>query len=735
MATNTRRARGAMLALVAAMSLETAGSVWAQGQPVTVSAEPYTLGTIPPPSGISCGERTMLFYVGGVDVVQSLTIEMNLSLGALRAHGASLQSPDNRIVDLFEPYTSSYLNPLDGSYTFTDRASSSWLSSVPGSSSISVPSGFYRALDGTTEISLDAAFGGAEGSGVWRLSVYNCASAVTGLVSSATLSLYGTGGVVVTATAGLGAIPDGPSVLAQTPGQPRDVTFVVPPGRRTVTHVTVSVSLSHTWVGDLVAQLIAPTGESHVLFGYTGATSAISKGSRADLAYQYTFHDRAGRSWWSTALAVGTGIVPDGAYRTSGTGGLGATGLPTPMDAAFVGVPSAGTWTLRLTDGSAGDTGSVSGATLSLETLMIPDAVDDAYTTTYLQTVGRPAPGVLSNDATNGATAVVVELVTGPSRGTLTLQPSGAFSYTPRLGFVGTDTFQYRAVSALGAGRTATATIRVQPPSVLEAPFDLIAETVVGRDVTLRWKTAPGPSPTDFVLEGGVLPGQTVGSMAIPGPVPVLTFTAPPGVFFVRVRAVAGGIVGPPSNEIRIVVGVAEVPSAPGPLAGVVNGDILGLSWRSTFTGGAPDDFELLVSGGATAALPVPVGEALNLGGVPPGTYTFRLRARNGAGAGAVSNPVTLTFPGACSGPPLAPQNPLVFAAGNVVQAYWDPPASGPAATNYLLQVSGSFTGVVPVTARTLRAPAPPGSYAIAVAAQNACGTSAFTAPQTAFVR
>jgi hypothetical protein len=213
-----------------------------------------------------------------------------------------------------------------------------------------------------------------------------------------------------------------------------------------------------------------------------------------------------------------------------------------------------------------------------------------------------------------------------------------------------------------------------------------------------------------------------------------LSFQAPRGIFFVRVRAIAAGVTSAPSNEIRIVVGVPEVPSAPTQLAGVVHGDAFGLSWRNTFAGGEPSDLQLVVSGSHTAIVPLPLGESLSLTGVPAGTYTFSVRARNSTGVGAESNPVTLTFPGVCSGPPLVPQNLLVFAVGNTVHAYWDPPGSGPATTNYILRVTGAFTGSVPLASREVHAPAPPGSYAIAVAAQNACGVSAFTKAQTVFV-
>ena len=57
-------------------------------------------------------------------------------------------------------------------------------------------------------------------------------------------------------------------------------------------------------------------------------------------------------------------------YRTTGAGGAGQTD-PAPvtnMTAAFAGVANpTGTWTLRMEDGCAGDTGSISAATLTVE--------------------------------------------------------------------------------------------------------------------------------------------------------------------------------------------------------------------------------------------------------------------------------------------------------------------------------------------------------------------------------
>lgn len=736
MEARARHGVAALATVVVALALGVPAAS-AQERHVRADANPSSLGAIPAATGGSCSTKVVTFDVTGLDVVRNLQVDLTMSYARLGAHGAVLTSPGGRGFALFTVLgPTSYLNPVSGRYLFGDTGIGSWLTAAPSNPSLPVGTGLYRTLNGTTVTSLDAAFAGDRASGRWSLMFLNCYSPTAGQVTEAALVVGGTTGVATSAVSGtLGAIPDGPSMLPQIPGAPRDVLFAVPAGRGTVTSVSLRMTLTHPVAGDLMVRLIAPTGASHVIFGYTGALSATAYGSRADLNGTYAFRDAASTGWWTTVSSAGSGVVPGGVYRTNAPGGAGATGAATQMDPVFSGLPSAGTWILRITDGAALDVGTITEAELSLETSSLPTGRDDTYVTSYLTALAIAAPGVLANDSDGGGGALAAVLATSPAHGTLSLRSTGDFTYVPRPGFLGTDSFRYRPVSFYGVAPAVTVTITVAAPTTLQPPSDLMASEIADQQVTLRWKVPPGPAPTDFVLEGGVVPGQPLAAIGIGGPLPVLSFQVPRGIYFIRVRAVAGGVTSAPSNEIRIVVGVPELPSAPTHLAGVVNGDALGLSWRNTFAGGEPGDLQLLVSGSATTAVTLPLGESLSLGGIPPGTYTFRMRARNGTGASGESNPVMLTFPGGCSGAPAAPENLLVFAVGNVVHAYWDPPASGPATTNYLLHVTGSFTGSVPMAARQLHAPAPPGSYAIAVAALNACGASAPTPAQVALVR
>jgi len=179
---------------------------------------------------------------------------------------------------------------------------------------------------------------------------------------------------------------------------------------------------------------------------------------------------------------------------------------------------------------------------------------------------------------------------------------------------------------------------------------------------------------------------------------------------------------------------VPAVPSAPAKLLGMVNGANLSLAWRNTFEGGAPTSLLLDVTGTISATLPLPLAETFSFAGVPAGTYTLRLRAANATGISGLSNSVTLTFPGLCSGAPLTPTHLVATKDANLITVGWESATSGPAATGFVLNVSGSFVGSFPTTQRSLFGAVGPGTYTVTVSATNACGASAPAMPQTVVI-
>ena len=377
--------------------------------------------------------------------------------------------------------------------------------------------------------------------------------------------------------------------------------------------------------------------------------------------------------------------------------------------------------------------GNTASVTITVGAAPAPTAAADNYTATANTPLVVAAPGVLSNDTSPGGSAMTATLVSPTSNGGINLSGTGGFTYTPNAAFSGTDAFTYRVSNANGQGNVATVTISVQAaPTSVQAPTSLFAHAIIGDMVTLRWSApATGPAPTSYAVEGGVNPGQVIASIPTGSTVPLFTFKAPSGAFYLRVKAVAAGQTSAASNEIRVFVNQPVAPSAPSNLLGLTNGSAVALSWRPTFGGGAASSYVLDVTGTVNASLPVGLADSFTFNGVPGGSYTFRVRAVNAFGASGASNSVPLAFPGPCTGAPQTPADFLVYRVGNTVHLLWNPAAAGPAQTAFVLNVTGAINLSLPLPTRGISAPVPPGSYTFTVAAANACGTSAATAAQT----
>lgn len=286
-----------------------------------------------------------------------------------------------------------------------------------------------------------------------------------------------------------------------------------------------------------------------------------------------------------------------------------------------------------------------------------------------------------------------------------------------------------RLVLFLALGLTVAHTAVAQ---TVQPPTGLFASSVTGNLVTLRW-TPPslGPTPTNYVLEGGLMPGQVLGSLPTGTVSPTFTFPAPTGSFYLRAHALDGASRSAASNEILVHVNVPVVPSPPANLLGLVNGSTLALAWTNTYAGGAPTNVTLDVSGAVTGSAPLGLTDSFTFAGVPPGTYTFSVTATNAGGSSVASNPVRLTFPAACSGAPQTVANFLAYQMGGTLFVNWDAPATGTAPTGYVLNVNGSYVGSILTPLKALSGAVPPGTYTFTVAATNACGASAATGAQT----
>jgi VCBS repeat-containing protein len=71
--------------------------------------------------------------------------------------------------------------------------------------------------------------------------------------------------------------------------------------------------------------------------------------------------------------------------------------------------------------------------------------------------------GVLANDTDPENDPLTAIKATDPTNGTLTLNSDGSFTYKPRAGFSGTDSFTYKANDGTNDSNVATVTLTVNP--------------------------------------------------------------------------------------------------------------------------------------------------------------------------------------------------------------------------------------------------------------------------------
>lgn len=95
-----------------------------------------------------------------------------------------------------------------------------------------------------------------------------------------------------------------------------------------------------------------------------------------------------------------------------------------------------------------------------------PTAVNDYFTAFQNATVIVPANlGVLANDTDSGGLTLTAILVTGPTHGNLALSSDGSFTYTPTTGYMGSDSFTYKANDGAADSNVATVSLNVIAPS------------------------------------------------------------------------------------------------------------------------------------------------------------------------------------------------------------------------------------------------------------------------------
>ncbi|TDW66953.1 CshA-type fibril repeat protein [Curtobacterium sp. PhB25] len=193
-------------------------------------------------------------------------------------------------------------------------------------------------------------------------------------------------------------------------------------------------------------------------------------------------NDKAATKAGKPVTVAGPGVLgndhgSDLTVVTSGKAGHGTVSIA--ADGTFVYTPAKGfsgtdTVTYRAQDGSGQQVDATVTVTVGI------DATKDAGHTIAGTPIARDAAhGLLTNDQ---GTRLTAALDRKPAHGTVTVQPTGAYIYTPADGFTGTDTFTYTVTDASGQTTTATATMTVVAAAVAK---DDSATGTVGHQVTI----------------------------------------------------------------------------------------------------------------------------------------------------------------------------------------------------------------------------------------------------------
>ncbi len=204
----------------------------------------------------------------------------------------------------------------------------------------------------------------------------------------------------------------------------------------------------------------------------------------------------------SVAPASGTlSLSPNGSFSYSPAAGFSGTA----------------TFSYRAVENGVPPTPSVAAATVTITVRNVNDppvAVADTFTATEDTPLNVVAPGVLGNDSDPDAGTVLAALVVAPpTHGTLTLNTSGSFIYSPAPDYNGPDTFTYRArdnaTPPLDSG-VVTVTFNVASandaprlaPGIVALPSQTATENVPFALALAPFFADPEGSPLTFTVTG-----------------------------------------------------------------------------------------------------------------------------------------------------------------------------------------------------------------------------------------
>lgn len=370
-----------------------------------------------------------------------------------------------------------------------------------------------------------------------------------------------------------------------------------------------------------------------------------------------------------TYLAVPTlnTVTPNSGPIGGGTSvTLTGTGLTGASSVTFGGVSATG-WTIN---SPTQITATIPAGNAGVVNVSVTTAAGSASLTNAFTYIAPPVAGPVSasvghNSSANpvtlslsGGVASSVAISTSASHGTVTASGTSV-TYTPTVGYAGTDSFTYTATNSAGTSAPATVTVTVGSPTISIAPASLPAGTAGIAYSTTSLATSGGNAPYAFSLASGALPsGLTLASNGTLSGTP----TSSGNFSFTAKVTDAFSYTGTRSYTLTIVAGSMAITPAtlPAPIYSS------SYSQQLTVSGGvAPYTFS--INGGS-----LPTGIALSstgtLTGSPSkaGTYTFSVTAvDSSSNLTSVSQSYTLTI-----APPFIDITPITLPAATVGTGY-----------------------------------------------------------------
>ena len=189
-------------------------------------------------------------------------------------------------------------------------------------------------------------------------------------------------------------------------------------------------------------------------------------------------------------------IIPDGSFTY--TPAAGFNGTDSFRYRATDGTADSAIVTVTITVGGVNDA---------------PVAVNDSYTVSEDTPLAPDAAsGLLANDTDGDGDTLTAALVTGPARGTLTLNANGSFIYTPNANVNGSDSFAYRASD--GTANSNSATVSITITAVNDAPVAVANSYTTNEDTVLAPGASSGVVANDTDADGTPLAASVVAGPA-----------------------------------------------------------------------------------------------------------------------------------------------------------------------------------------------------------------------------